>query len=164
MNEEHDSTKINISSPVQYGLKFKGWHKCMLTLSNDTLKLTDVNGEGIFSYPVSDITKVQYNHTLFLGINTSDNKNYLVSFGGVKAYAAESVSGLAGMSMQNRQDEKAQNVMSPWLEFFNSKGLVVNGFNLYKFRKISSLILLGLFVIVIIFVIIIAIALYIHSH
>lgn len=127
---------MNLTSAVQYGAKI-GWHQGTLSLVDDVLSLKDENGNIVFEYELSEISKVVNRHTIWLGIYTPDKRGgWAISFGNMYSEAAGIAGGAAGVLAADSEDRKAQLRMQEWLDFFQSKGLLVQGFNLYEYRQI----------------------------
>jgi hypothetical protein len=142
---------MNLTSSIHFGAKV-GWHKGILNLNDDTLTLKDENGNTVFEYKLSDITKVVNRRTIWLGIYTNDRKSgWSISFGNMYAYAGSmGAGGAVGTLAADSMDRKAQTSMQDWLDFFQSQDLLVKGFNIYKYRQVVFLVTLIILVILLI--------------
>jgi hypothetical protein len=138
-------------TPVQYFVRFKGYPQALLSIEDGSLKLASESGETIWMCPVSDITKVIDRRTLYMDIYAEGPHaaHYTLVFGEYKT--TYPISGGYNMA---KMDDQARPRMQPWLDYFRSQGVLVEGFNIHSFNKIGFYVSIALFLLFVLLVII----------
>ena len=121
------------SIPVQYPGRFHWWYITgTLSLTSDLLTLSESGGKVKFQYPISSVVKVITNGTSKLVIITSDKKRHVLPVGidavsmVVLDGAGTTASASTSLESRKRADEFAQNVLEPWLAYFEAINVLVS--------------------------------------